>query len=327
MDNLTHSLVGLFLSRAGVNRWSPRATAIVVLAANLPDVDVVSAMGGAPGYLHWHRAWTHSLLAMPLEALVAVALVRVAFRMPLRWRGALAAALLGVGSHVLLDLTNAYGVRVLLPFSSEWIRWDIASIVDPWMLTILLLGILGPFLSRLVGSEISLGGARTRNYGRGGAVFALSVLTMYVGGRAALHARAVSTLESRLYGGAAPLRVAACTAPMNPMRWNGIVETDGFYALAPVDLLREFDPDRSRILEKPDPSPALERARTTPAFRELLRFAQYPMWRVWPDEKIENGTHVEAMDLRFGSPVSPAFFARARLDGNGKVVESSFHFW
>ena len=78
MDNLTHSLVGLFLSRAGVNRWSPRATAIVVLAANLPDVDVVSAMGGAPGYLHWHRAWTHSLLAMPLEALVAVALVRVA---------------------------------------------------------------------------------------------------------------------------------------------------------------------------------------------------------------------------------------------------------
>ena len=43
-------------------------------------------------------------------------------------------------------------------------------------------------------------------------------------------------------------------------------------------------------------------------------------------EKLENGTRVEAIDLRFGSPASPGFFARARVDSNGKVIESSFHF-
>jgi len=41
---------------------------------------------------------------------------------------------------------------------------------------------------------------------------------------------------------------------------------------------------------------------------------------------VENGKRVEVMDLRFGLPTAPAFFARAILDGNGKVVESSFHF-
>ncbi len=28
MDNLTHTAVGFFLSRAGLNRWTPRATPI-----------------------------------------------------------------------------------------------------------------------------------------------------------------------------------------------------------------------------------------------------------------------------------------------------------
>jgi inner membrane protein len=326
MDNLTHTAVGLFLSRAGLNRWTPRATAVLVLAANIPDVDIAAALGGPLGYLHYHRHWTHSLMAMPLMALVAVALVRVAFRTPLRWAGAFAAALIGVATHLLLDLTNAYGVRLLLPFSSEWLRFDIAGFPDPWTWTILLLGILGPFLARLVGSEISSGGARTRYYGRGGAIFALSLLALYDGGRGVLHARAVNVLESRLYQGMAPLRVAACPTPMNPMRWNGIVETGDFYALAPVNLLQDFDPARSRILDKPDPSTALEHARATPAFQEFLRFSQFPGWSVWPDEKLENGTRVEAIDLRFGSPASPGFFARARVDSNGKVIESSFHF-
>jgi inner membrane protein len=327
MDNLTHTAVGLFLSRAGLNRWTPRATAILLVAANIPDVDIASAIGGPLSYLHYHRHWTHSLLAMPLMALAAVALVRVVFRTPLRWVGAFAAALIGVASHILLDLTNTYGVRILLPFSSQWFHLDIAGFPDPWTWSILLLGILGPFLSRLVGSEITSGGERRpRYYGRGGAIFALCVLALYDGGRGVLHARAINTLEARLYQGVEPLRVAACPIATSPLRWNGIVETAGFYALAPVDLLQDFDPAHSHILDKPDPSPALDAARATPAFQGFLRFSQFPAWRVWPDEKLENGTVVEAIDLRFGSTASPGFFARARLDSGGRVIESSFHF-
>src|SRR5579872_143066 len=151
MDPLTHTATGLFLSRAGLNRWTPNATAILLLAANIPDCDVVTALGGQASYLVWHRHITHSLIAMPVMALLAVALVRVVFRRPVRWAGAFAAAMIGVASHLLLDLTNTYGVRLLLPFSSAWQRLDIAPLPDLGAWTILTLGIAGPFLSRLVG--------------------------------------------------------------------------------------------------------------------------------------------------------------------------------
>ena len=67
MDNLTHTAIGLFLSRAGLGKWSPRALPIVVLAANAPDIDILSAAGGSLNYLHYHRHLTHSLIAMPVK--------------------------------------------------------------------------------------------------------------------------------------------------------------------------------------------------------------------------------------------------------------------
>ena len=43
MDQLTHTAVGLFLGRAGLNRWTPHATPILIMAANAPDIDIVAA--------------------------------------------------------------------------------------------------------------------------------------------------------------------------------------------------------------------------------------------------------------------------------------------
>ena len=51
MDNLTHTAVGLFLNRAGLGRDVPHAGWILLLAANIPDIDIVSAAGGALSYL------------------------------------------------------------------------------------------------------------------------------------------------------------------------------------------------------------------------------------------------------------------------------------
>ena len=65
MDQLTHTAVGLFLSRAGLKRWTPLATPILLLAANAPDIDIVTAAGGSLNYLHYHRHLTHSLLGCP----------------------------------------------------------------------------------------------------------------------------------------------------------------------------------------------------------------------------------------------------------------------
>src|ERR1022692_3642428 len=133
MDPLTHTATGLFLSRIGLKRWTPLATPILLLAANAPDIDIITAGGGSLSYLHYHRHLTHSLVAMPVMALLPVVLVRLVARKPVHWAGAFFAALIAVASHLLLDLTNAYGIRLLLPFSAEWLRLDLNNIYDLWI--------------------------------------------------------------------------------------------------------------------------------------------------------------------------------------------------
>ena len=326
MDPLTHTATGLFLSRVGLGLWTPRALPILLLAANAPDIDILSAAGGSLNYLHYHRHLTHSLVAMPVMALLPVLLVRVASRKPVHWLGAFFAALVGVASHLLLDFTNSYGIRLWLPFSGEWLRLDLTGVIDIWIWGALLLGIAGPFVARLVASEVSSGTVREKNHGRGFAVFALAFLLMYNCGRGVLHARAVAALESRLYGGSIPLRVAALPQPANPWRWRGLVETDGFYDVEDVDLAGELDPTRGKIFHKPEPDAALEAARHTVASQEFLRFARFPLWRTVPVSEPENGQRVEVLDMRFGTPLAPGFLASAVLDSRLHAVETSFTF-
>jgi inner membrane protein len=322
MDQLTHSATGLFLSRAGLNRFTPHAGIILILAANVPDIDIVTAFGGSLSYLRGHRNLTHAVAMLPLMALLPVLVVR-AFR-PIRWMGAYAISLAGVASHLLLDWTNVYGIRLWLPFSARWLRLDLTSVVDLWIWAAILLALAGPVVSRLVGSEI---GARPSGaHGRGFAVAALLFLVLYNGGRALIHARALGVLESRMYEGSAPLRVAAFPSAANPWRFRGLVETREFYAIHDLNLLGDFDPAAGRILYKPEPNPALDVAARTPVFREFLSFSQYPFWRVLPAGGAENASTVEAMDLRFGTPASPAFVATAIIDSRLQVVRAWFTF-
>ena len=173
MDNLTHTALGVFLSRVGPGRWSPHATAVIVIAANIPDIDTVAGLGGGLNYIHFHRHLTHAIVAMPLLALAAVGVVRLAVRKPIGWRGAFFAALLAVASHLALDWTNIYGIRLLLPFSGTWEMLGITGVIDLWIWAVCLLSLAAPMLGRLVGSEIASGTVRGRNHGRGWAWFAI----------------------------------------------------------------------------------------------------------------------------------------------------------
>jgi len=326
MDNLTHTLAGLFLSRAGLNRATPLAAPILMLAANVPDIDIVSLAGGSLNYLHYHRHLTHSLAAAPLMALLPLLLVRLAARKPIRWLPAYAASLLAVIVHLLLDLTNVYGIRLLLPFSESWQRLDLTSVIDVWIWAVLLLAVLGPFLGKLVGSEISSGSLRVRSYGRGWAWFALVFLLLYNYGRSVTHARAVAVLESRQYQSAVPVAAVAMPDAVNPLHWRGVVETGDFFAIEDVDLGGEFDPTRASIFHKPDPDPVLDAVRAMPVIQEFLRFSQLPFWRISPVSEPEGARRVEVLDLRFGSPVSPGFQAGALVSSRGQVLGTDFQF-
>lgn len=326
MENLTHTLTGLMLSRAGFDRRVPYATPILVIAANIPDIDIVTLAGGPLTYLNQHRGPTHAFAFLPLMALLSVLLVvpftlrKGAWRK--NWPGALAAAAAGVLSHLLLDWTNVYGVRLLLPFSGEWLRLDITNIVDLWIWAILLLGVAAPVLSRLVSSEI---GARPGT-GRGTAIAVLLLLAGYEYGRFLLHQRAAATLDAWLYEGAPPVRAAALPDGFNPFRWTGIVQGRASYRGIPMNLLSPFDPAGGAVYYQADDPRALAAARATPVFRDFLRFSQFPLWRVLPAGKPEGAVLVTATDMRFGSPRDRRFTAYALLDSGLRVLRAGFSF-
>lgn len=326
MDPLTHTATGWFWNKAGLGRLTPHGPAILLLAANAPDIDILWTLGGSLSYLNYHRHLTHSLVLLPLMAVLPVLLVRLLSRQAVRWRAACLISAVGVASHLALDATNIYGVRLLLPFSARWFHLDTTPVVDVWIWAILAFSLIGPLIGRLVNQEIGAAPPRGKTPGSGFAVFALLFLLLYNGGRAVLHQRALETLDARLYGGSAPLRVAAFPDPFLPSRWRGAVETSTFFGLADVNLLAPFDPEQTRLFYKPDASPVLTAAAQAPAVRDFLRFAQWPYWRVLPISEPENGTLVEVFDLRFGTPLDPAFVARAVLSNRLKVIQSSFRF-
>jgi inner membrane protein len=316
MDNLTHALTGVMLARAGLNKFYPRSTVLMILAANAPDLDIVTALGGSLNYLHYHRWITHSLFFLPVMALLP-ALAVCAFRRSFQgfaWAWLISAV--GVASHLVLDWTNAYGVRLLSPVSERWFRLDITNVVDLWIWGALLLGLAAPAIGRLVSAEI---GAKPGS-GRGAAVFSLLLLVSYDGGRYLLHQRAVATLDARTYGGSTALRTAAIPEGSGLFNWRGIVEGPTFWKLFEINLLGSFDPDSGDTLYKPDPSPAIEAARRTRTVRLFLEFSAFPVWSAVPAPETEPATRIEVRDARFG------FAAVVIVDGKGRVKRESFGF-
>lgn len=146
MDNLTHSLVGLAAAKAGLERQSPYATLVCVVAANLPDIDIVALVRGPAFYFEHHRGITHSIVGTLTLAVVFPLLFYAAELVWSRARGReprahlkrlLFCSLLVSASHPLLDWTNSYGVRPFLPWDGRWIYGDLLFIIDPWVWLVL----------------------------------------------------------------------------------------------------------------------------------------------------------------------------------------------
>lgn len=134
-------MIGLALGRAGLNKRTALATSTLVIANNLPDIDV-GVFATKTLAMSFRRGWTHGVLAqatLPL-ALTGAMLLYDRFRakaspddrakpLEILWL-----SYLGVLLHVFMDFTNSYGVRLLMPFSERWFYGDALYIVDPLLL-------------------------------------------------------------------------------------------------------------------------------------------------------------------------------------------------
>jgi inner membrane protein len=148
MENFAHTLFGLSLAKAGLERATPLAATALIISSSMPDIDVVMGLiGGTPAYLTHHRGLTHSFigvfaLAVFLTMLLSffdrrLRLRRNAFLRPTRPMRLFALSCLGGLGHLFMDYTNSYGVRPLLPMSERWFYGDLAFVLDPWLWLIL----------------------------------------------------------------------------------------------------------------------------------------------------------------------------------------------
>jgi membrane-bound metal-dependent hydrolase YbcI (DUF457 family) len=328
VEPITHALAAWTLSRAGLNRATKLATPILLVSGTLADADWLTYLLGPGAFLAGHRTAAHSILGIvAVAAIVGSGFWWLGRRHPsmrVAFGKAVALAAAGAALHVALDLVDAYGAKLLWPFGG-WTAADLVANMDPWVLLLLLAGLLVPAFFALVADEV--GARKKAPSGRLGAILALVLLALYIAGRGVLHAQATEALDARIYSGQMPRRVGAFPEAASPFTWHGIVETESSVHEAKVPLApgTRFDPEAGTTVFKPEPSPILEAARQTRAAGRFLSYARFPKATV---EKTAEGYTVTLRDLRFDALGERNFgvMAVVELDAQGRVADEGLRF-
>ncbi|MFT5392667.1 MAG: inner membrane protein [Gammaproteobacteria bacterium] len=133
MDPVSHALLGALIGSCATGRTHVRAGASVgAIAALVPDVDVLIRSSTDPLLaVEFHRQFSHSLLVVPVIALLVSALCWPLARRYLTGWDLLRASALACASAMLLDACTSYGTMLMWPFSQQRTALNIVAIVDP----------------------------------------------------------------------------------------------------------------------------------------------------------------------------------------------------
>jgi inner membrane protein len=151
MDNVTHTLIGVLVGEAVARVTKPSDTGLtqeerrnlivttMAVGSNVPDFDFIysTITGSKLDYLLQHRGHTHTFVV----SLLIAALLVLACELWLKRRGRKPAtadriaiagiALLAPVVHILMDMTNNYGVHPWWPFDNRWMYGDSVFIIEP----------------------------------------------------------------------------------------------------------------------------------------------------------------------------------------------------
>ncbi|MGH9716903.1 MAG: metal-dependent hydrolase [Candidatus Acidiferrales bacterium] len=153
MDPITHGITGALL---GKGLFSKREAKVAIFAATLgavfPDVDMVAEVISRDplAIVKYHRAITHSFVAMPFFAMLLAGLTPPVlnwlkrrysslrdWESPSFWKLTLIYAV-GIASYIILDGMTSFGTRMWYPISSKRVAWDMLFIVDFAFLAVIL---------------------------------------------------------------------------------------------------------------------------------------------------------------------------------------------
>jgi inner membrane protein len=265
-----------------------------MLAANIPDIDVLVLFLGSYAGLALRRGWTHGPIAMVLLPLALTA-VMLAWDRWVRRRNASGASLapmtfgatllisfIGVLSHPLLDWLNTYGVRLMMPFGREWFYGDAVFIIDPWLWLLFTVALVRWRRTR---RRVQIVGAIAAVYI--GAMIGASVMGEKLGRRAAVSA-GVTGIEEVMYQ----------PAPAQPHRASLVVATRDSYRFGTFRWLTS-----ERVTFLPDPiargdwtATEVRRAIADPRVRDYLVWSRFPFVRI---EQTPEGPAVFFGDARY----------------------------
>lgn len=295
MDPICHTLVGAALAKGGFDRWTPRAAAVLMFAANAPDVDIVATFVGQN--LAWRRGVSHGIPALVLWPflIAAAALLFDRWRpvpggVRLRFGPVAAMAAVGVLTHPFLDYLNNYGMRWLMPFRGQWFYGDSLFIVDPWLYAVLGLGVYLARRNRRAGDRDPARPAR----------IALAVGSVYVGGMIAgtMIGRGMAV---RSLGSVDPARLMVTAVPVTPFQKQLIADDGGHYRIGTVNLLTRTVRVDSVVARSPRFAEAVSSLEQSAAGRALLRWSRYPAVR-----ELEGG-RLRFFDLRYTDGRAPSW--------------------
>jgi inner membrane protein len=319
LDTLTHALAGALFARA-IAPSKPKAedppiwqrVTLCAVAAAFPDSDVIVSFFSSYSYLLHHRGATHSLLLLPLWALMLAGLAALCFRRPNAWGTYAGVAALGIASHIVGDLITTFGTMIFAPFSNERYAWGTTFIIDPWFSGIILAGLIAGWFWKST---------------RQPAVIASLLLFTYVGMQAVWRAQAIQFGQRYAEEmGIAGAQVSVQPGAVSPLNWMVMVEKNGDYRYAFVNLKRReiaadpgpeggffarldapFNPlgaaiwhRTSLIGSSTEDAPLVREVWMSPEMEFFRWFAQYPsLLRVESDKVTQC---VWFQDLRFTRP-------------------------
>lgn len=262
LDSVSQAVLGA--SIAGIcapKNHRRKALALGAALGTLPDLDVLIDYGDPVSNFTYHRGFSHSLFVLfPFSALLWLILRR--WWAPVRdapWQW-LAAVMLTLVTHPLLDGHTVYGTQLLWPMTTPPVMWSTLFIIDPAYTLPLLIGVLvAVAVPRARVGSIALAGG-------------LALSTAYLGwswGAKMLIEREAHVALATMQLQDAP-RFSIPT-PFNTLLWRVVVKKDGGYLEGFRSLVADEGTMRFREYHSDDAS--LHAANNVWAVRRLRWFS------------------------------------------------------
>ncbi len=328
MDPLTHALSGALLARATAPRAQTQETALPLrtrvmagfAAAAFPDLDLALRLIDTLTYLNWHQGPTHSLIMLPLWALLLSHLFSRFFHKQYSWQMFYLPVCLGIAIHIAGDLITSYGLMLFAPFSTERFYLPLVFVIDPWFSLIIIVGLVFSFVF-----------PQQKIF----ALCALIGLIGYVMVLWSLHERALNIGATYAKIQALNTHTAAVHAlpqPLSPFNWKIIIQDKDAYHIANINLRSRQTAQkptadawllqrmaaayqstndtiwqrREQFGDKPNNTSLAREAWLQPGFEQFRRFSVFPLLdRV---DHSEQGNCFWFFDLRFQFPELPPSF-------------------